>query len=69
VSVEFAAPETSVIYQSPRRHIHIKSFSAAGILWLLWLVDQLLSELGSKCIASRKLPLLAKQDDYDNSRR
>jgi len=69
VSQEFAAPETSVIYQSPRRHIHIKSFSNAGILSLLRLVDQLLSALGSKCSASRKLPLLEKQDNYDNSRR
>jgi hypothetical protein len=68
VSEEFEAPETSVIYQSPRRHIHIKRFSNAGILWLLQLIDQLLSALGSKCSASRKLSLLAKQD-YDNSRR
>jgi len=68
VSQEFAAPETSVIYQSSRRHIHIKSFSNAGIL-SLQLVDQLLSALGSKCSASGKLPMLVKQDDYDNSRR
>ena len=69
MSQEFAAPETSVIYHSPRRHIHIQSFSNAGILSLLRFVDQLLSALGSKCSASGKLPFLVKQDVYDNRRR
>jgi hypothetical protein len=68
VSEEFAAPEMLIIYQLPLRHIHIKSFSNAGISWLLRLVDQLLSVLESKCSASGKLLLLAKQGDYNNRR-
>jgi hypothetical protein len=72
VSEESAASETSAIYQSPRRHIQQDFFlmlAYFGYCYKIIFVDQLFSVLVSKYSAFGKLPMLAKQDDYNNSRR